>query len=63
VTDVKVSLLEDEVEVIVDYGGGKLNCPTCGKTCPGYDKLPSLGLVNLGPKQVQPALCPVMILV
>ncbi len=38
VTDVKVSLPEDEVEVIVEHGGGKLSCPKCGKTCPGYDK-------------------------
>lgn len=38
VTDVKVSLPEDEVEVIVEHGGSKLSCPKCGKTCPGYDK-------------------------
>ena len=38
VTDVKVSLPEDEVEVFVEHGGSKLSCPKCGKTCPGYDK-------------------------
>jgi transposase len=38
VTDVKVSLPEDEVQVFVEHGGGKLSCPKCGKTCPGYDK-------------------------
>lgn len=38
VTDVKVSLPEDEVEVIVEHGGSKLSCPKCGETCPGYDK-------------------------
>jgi len=38
VTDVKVSLPADEVEVFVEHGGSKLSCPECGKTCPGYDK-------------------------
>ena len=38
VTDVKVSLPEDEIEVIVEHAGSKLSCPKCGKTCPGYDK-------------------------
>lgn len=38
VTDVKVSLPEDEVKVFVEHGGSKLSCPKCGKTCPGYDK-------------------------
>jgi len=38
VTDVQVSLADDEVEVAVEHGGSKLKCPTCGKTCPGYDK-------------------------
>jgi transposase len=40
VTDVKVSLADDEVEVTVVHGGGKLACPQCGKKCPGYDKRP-----------------------
>ena len=38
VTDVQVSLANDEVEVTVDHGSGKLTCPKCGKACPGYDK-------------------------
>ena len=38
VTDVQVSLANDEVEVTVDHGSGKLTCPKCGKACSGYDK-------------------------
>jgi len=38
VTDVQVSLADDEVEIAVEHGGGKLACPTCGKACSGYDK-------------------------
>ena len=38
VTDVPVSLVDDEVEVTVERGGGKLACPRCGKACAGYDK-------------------------
>ena len=38
VTEVKVSLPEDEVEIFVERGGGKLSCPKRGKTYPGYDK-------------------------
>ena len=38
VTDVQVSLADDEVEVTVAHGGGKLACPKCGKACAGYDK-------------------------
>ncbi len=38
VIDVQVSLADDEVEVSVEYGGGKLRCSKCGKICPGYDK-------------------------
>ncbi len=38
VIDVKVSLPEDEVQVIVEHGSHKLNCPKCGKACPGYDQ-------------------------
>lgn len=38
VTSVHVSLADDEVEVQVQYGGGKLTCPKCGQVCPGYDK-------------------------
>jgi len=38
VTDVQVSLADDEVAVRVSHGGGKLMCPKCRKTCPGYDK-------------------------
>ena len=38
VTDVQVSLADDEVEVTVAHGGGKLTCPKCGNTCPGYDR-------------------------
>jgi transposase len=38
VSDVKVSLESDEVEVTVTHGTGKLTCPKCGKRCPGYDK-------------------------
>lgn len=40
VTEVKLSLPNDEVEVTVAYGGSKLLCPQCGKPCPGYDKRP-----------------------
>ena len=38
VTDVQVSLADDEVEVSVAHGGGKLTCPKCAKACSGYDK-------------------------
>ena len=38
VTDVQVSLANDEVEITVDHGSGKLTCPKCGKACSGYDK-------------------------
>ena len=38
VADVKVSLVDDEVEVRVVHGASKLNCPHCNKKCPGYDK-------------------------
>lgn len=38
VTDVQVSLADDEVEVIVSHGGNGLVCPKCGDSCPGYDK-------------------------
>lgn len=38
VQEVKVSLADDEVEVLVARGAGKLACPKCGKKCPGYDK-------------------------
>jgi len=38
VTDVQVSLSNDEVEVRVAHGGGKLTCPKCGKGCAGYDR-------------------------
>jgi transposase len=38
VSDVQVSLADDEVEVSVVHGGGKLTCPKCGKACSGYDK-------------------------
>ena len=38
VTGVQVSLADDEVEVTVAHGGGKLVCRQCGKPCPGYDK-------------------------
>lgn len=38
VTDVQVSIADDEVEVTVEHGGGKLACPKCGKACAGYDK-------------------------
>lgn len=40
VTSVNVSLADDEVEVQVQHGGGKLTCPKCGHVCPGYDKRP-----------------------
>ncbi len=40
VTSVNVSLPDDEVEVQVQHGGGKLLCPKCGHVCPGYDKRP-----------------------
>jgi len=36
--NVQVSLADDEVEVVVARVGGKLLCPKCGKTCPGYDQ-------------------------
>jgi len=38
VADVKVSLVDDEVEVHVEHQGGKLACPKCGQACSGYDK-------------------------
>ncbi len=38
VIDVQISLVDDEVEVHVEYGGSKLRCSKCGKICPGYDK-------------------------
>ena len=38
VTDVRVSLADDEVEVTVEHEGRKLACPKCGKTCSGNDK-------------------------
>jgi transposase len=38
VTDVQVSLEDDEVAVTVEHGGKKLVCPTCGRACAGYDK-------------------------
>lgn len=38
VTSVNVSLADDEVEVQVQHGGGKLRCPKCGQVCPGYDR-------------------------
>ncbi len=38
VINVQVSLADNEVAVSVSHGGGKLMCPKCGKTCPGYDK-------------------------
>jgi len=38
VTGVQVSIADDEVEVTVEHGGGKLACPKCGKACSGYDK-------------------------
>jgi transposase len=40
VTSVNVSLADDEVEVHVQHGGGKLKCPKCGQVCPGYDRRP-----------------------
>ena len=38
VTDVEVSLSDDEVTVTVNHGSDPLTCPECGKHCPGYDK-------------------------
>jgi transposase len=38
VTEIKLSLEDDEVEVMVSHCGGTLSCPRCGKQCPGYDK-------------------------
>lgn len=38
VTDVQVSLADDEVEVVVSHAGNTLVCPKCGESCPGYDK-------------------------
>ena len=40
VASVNMSLPDDEVEVQVQHGGGKLRCPKCGQVCPGYDKRP-----------------------
>lgn len=40
VSSVNVSLADDEVEVEVNYAGGKLSCPKCGAACPGYDRRP-----------------------
>jgi transposase len=40
VTSVNVSLADDEVEVHVQHGSGKLKCPKCGQVCPGYDRRP-----------------------
>ncbi len=38
VSDVKVSLSNDEVEITVNHGSDPLTCPKCGKRSPGYDK-------------------------
>ena len=38
VVDVQILLADDEVQVMVARAGGKLICPKCGKTCPGYDQ-------------------------
>lgn len=38
VTEVKVSLVNNEVEVYVEHQGNKLTCPKCGQLCSGYDK-------------------------
>jgi transposase len=38
VTSVNVSLADDEVEVHVQHGSGKLKCPKCEQVCPGYDR-------------------------
>jgi len=40
VVEVQISLADDEVQVVVARTGGKLVCPKCGKTCPGYDQRP-----------------------
>jgi transposase len=40
VTSVNVSLADDEVEVHVQHGSGKLKCPKCEQVCPGYDRRP-----------------------
>jgi transposase len=37
VTSVQVSLENDEIEVRVEHGTGKLVCPKCGQPSPGYD--------------------------
>ena len=38
VSSVSVSLVDDEVEVNVNYAGDKLRCPKCGTASPRYDK-------------------------
>ena len=38
VVNVQISLADDEVQVTVARDGGKLTCPKCGKTGPGYDQ-------------------------
>ena len=38
VSDVKVSLSNDEVEITVNHSSDPLTCPKCGKRSPGYDK-------------------------
>ena len=38
VMNVQISLSDDEVQVTVVRDGGKLRCPKCGKTGPGYDQ-------------------------
>ena len=38
VMNVQISLADDEVQVTVVRDGGKLKCPKCGKTGPGYDR-------------------------
>jgi transposase len=38
VMNVQLSLPDDEVQVTVVRDGGKLTCPNCGQSCPGYDQ-------------------------
>lgn len=37
VTEVSISMADDEVQVIVEHNGSKLLCPKCNKRAPGYD--------------------------
>ena len=37
VKEVRLSVPEQQLEVELSRGKGRLRCPECGKACPGYD--------------------------